>query len=124
MPIGSAQWQYVPELVRAESEPLVAKRFPDAFEETDFEAILAERGIGSIIVAGALTDECIRGTLHGALTRGYDATLVEDAHTADDRTEWGAPPPEQVVALTNLYWKFNEAPGRIADTVATADLTF
>lgn len=124
LPTGSDQWQYVPELPRLESEPLVQKEYGDSFEATELEAVLAERGIGTLIVAGAQTDACIRSTLHGAFARGYDATLVSDAHTTDDMTEWGAPTPDKVIDHTNLYWSFQEAPGRTAGTVKTADLEF
>ena len=40
---GSDGWQYVDELQRDESEPLVHKHFGDSFEETELEALLAER---------------------------------------------------------------------------------
>ena len=66
---------------------------------------------------------CVRSTLHGAFTRGYDTTLVSDAHTTEDLTQWGAPPPEQVISHTNLYWSFQEAPGRTAEVVPAADVT-
>jgi hypothetical protein len=56
--------------------------------------------------------------------RGYDATLVSDAHTTEDQTAWGAPPPEQVIAHTNLYWTYQTAPGRTAGTVETAAVDF
>jgi len=124
LPRDSANWQYVPELVRQDAEPLVHKGYGDSFEETDLEEILADRGIGRLFVAGAQTDACIRATLHGAFTRGYDATLVSDAHTTEDLTGYGAPPPDQVIAHTNLYWSYQSAPGRSAGTVATAELTF
>lgn len=124
MPVGSEGWEYVPELVQAGAEPVVHKRYPDSFEETDLEAVLAERGVGRLVVAGAQTDECIRSTLHGAITRGYDATLVADAHTTEDLTEWGAPPPAAVIAHTNLYWGNHAAPGRTAGTVATGEVSF
>ena len=75
-------------------------------------------------VVGAETDACIRCTLHGAFVRGYDATLVSDAHTTGDSTEWGAPPPDQVIAHTNLYWTYQTAPGRTAGTVGTKDVDF
>jgi hypothetical protein len=65
-----------------------------------------------------------RSTLHGALVRGYDATLVSDAHTTRDQTAWGAPPPDQVIAHTNLYWTYQTAPGRTAGTVETRDVDF
>ena len=42
---------------------------------------LAERGVGRLVVTGAQTDACVRSTLHGAFVRGYDVTLVADAHT-------------------------------------------
>jgi nicotinamidase-related amidase len=121
---GSDQWQYVPELERDDAEPLVHKAYGDSFEDTGLEALLAERGVGRLVVTGAQTDACIRSTLHGALTRGYDVTLVGDAHTTEDLTAYGAPPPEQVVAHTNLYWQFQTAPGRQAGTVETADVRF
>jgi nicotinamidase-related amidase len=121
---GSEGWRYVDELVPAASEPLVHKAYADSFEETELEAVLAARGVGRLFVSGAQTDECIRATLHGALVRGYDATLVADAHTTEDGSPWGAPPPEQVIAHTNLYWGHHTAPGRVAGTVSTADVEF
>jgi nicotinamidase-related amidase len=124
MPKDSDGWQYVPELKREESEPLVHKEYGDSFEDTDLETVLAERGVGSLVVAGAQTDECIRSTLHGAIARGYDATLVSDAHTTEDLSEWGAPTPDLVIAHTNLYWKFHKAPGRTAGTIATNEADF
>lgn len=124
LPRGSEVWQYVPELVRDEPEPLVHKTFGDSFEDTDLEAVLAKAGIGHVVVAGAQTDACVRSTLHGAFVRGYDVTLVGDAHTTDDMTQWGAPAPEQVIAHTNLYWRFQTAPGRTAAVVDTKDVSF
>ena len=120
----SDEWQYVPELERDDGEPLIHKAYGDSFEDTDLEAVLAERGVGRLVVTGAQTDACIRSTLHGAFTRGYDVTLVSDAHTTEDLTAYGAPPPEQVVTHTNLSWQFQTAPGRHARTVETAAVSF
>lgn len=124
LPRDSERWQYVPQLARLHSEPLVHKTYGDAFEDTDLEPVLAARGIGRLVVAGAQTDECIRSTLHGAIVRGYDATLVGDAHTTEDLSAFGAPPPDKVIAHTNLYWQYHAAPGRTAGTVDTADVDF
>ncbi|MHB1433403.1 MAG: cysteine hydrolase family protein [Streptosporangiaceae bacterium] len=121
---GSESWEYVPELVRRDDEPLVHKTYGDSFEDTDLEARLAERGVGRLVVTGAQTDACIRSTLHGAIVRGYDATLVGDAHTTEDLSAYGAPPPEQVIAHTNLYWKWQSAPGRSGGTVDTKEVSF
>lgn len=124
LPQGSDAWQIVPELSPGEGDPHVGKRYPDAFEETELEAVLGDLAVGRLVVVGAQTDECVRSTLHGAIVRGYDATLVSDAHTTEDLSPWGAPPPELVIAHTNLYWGNHEAPGRRAGTVETKDVDF
>jgi len=121
---GSDEWQLVPELKRDDAEPLIDKSYGDAFEDTNLEGVLSDLSVGRLIVAGAQTDMCIRSTLHGALARGYDATLVSDAHTTEDLSTWGAPPPDMVIAHTNMYWKHQTAPGRTAGTVATNDVDF
>ena len=124
MAAGSDEWKFVPELVRQDAEALVAKEYPDSFEDTTLESVLAEKGVGRLVITGAQTDECIRSTLHGAIARGYDALLVEDAHTTEDQSEYGAPTPDKVIRHTNLYWTYHRAPGRTAGTVSTADLDF
>jgi nicotinamidase-related amidase len=121
---GSDKWRIVPELTPDDAEPLIEKRYGDSFEDTDLEVVLAGLGVGRLVVVGAQTDACIRSTLHGALARGYDATLVSDAHTTEDQTAWGAPPPDQVIAHTNLYWSYQTAPGRTAGTVESKDVDF
>lgn len=121
---GSDEWRIVPELSPGDGEPLVAKSYGDSFEATTLGSVLAGLGVGRLVIVGAQTDACIRSTLHGALVRGYDATLVSDAHTTEDHTAWGAPPPDQVIAHTNLYWTYQTAPGRTAGTVETKNVDF
>ena len=121
---GSDRWRIVPELTPNAAEPLIEKAYGDAFEDTDLETVLSGLAVGRLVVAGAQSDGCIRATLHGAFTRGYDATLVSDAHTTEDLSKWGAPPPEQVIAHTNLYWTYHTAPGRTAGTVKAKDVDF
>jgi nicotinamidase-related amidase len=121
---GSDGWRIVPELTPDDAEPLIEKSYGDSFEDTSLETVLSDLGVGRLVVVGAQTDACIRSTLHGAFVRGYDATLVGDAHTTEDQTAWGAPPPEQVIAHTNLYWAYQSAPGRTAGTVDTKDVDF
>ncbi len=117
-------WQYVPELQRHESEPLVHKQYGDSFEATTLESVLAERGVGRVVVSGAQTDACVRATLHGAFVRGYDTVLVGDAHTTEDLSEYGLPTPDKVVAHTNMYWTWQGGPGRTATVVDTAVVDF
>ncbi|WP_189949270.1 cysteine hydrolase family protein [Streptomyces alanosinicus] len=121
---GTESWEFVPDLKRLDTEPLIAKSYRDSFDDTDLESVLAERGVGRLVVTGAQSDFCVRSTLHGALARGYDATLVADAHTTVDLTAYGAPAPEQVITSTNLYWSSQHAPGRQGGTLNTTEVTF
>src|ERR1700680_3019462 len=121
---GTDDWRIVPELTPGDAEPLIEKNYGDSFEDTKLEFVLAGLGVGRLFVVGAETDACIRSTLHGAFGRGYDTTLVKDAHTTNDQSAWGAPPPDQVIKHTNLYWTHQTAPGRKAGTVETKDVDF
>ncbi|MGV8872908.1 MAG: isochorismatase family protein [Rhodococcus sp. (in: high G+C Gram-positive bacteria)] len=122
--LGTDGWKLLDVLPVDRDDALVHKRHGDAFEDTDLEGHLARSDVGHLVVTGAQTDFCVRSTLHGALVRGYDVTLVSDAHTTEDLTEWGAPAPEQVIAHTNMYWDNQTAPGRAAAASATADIAF
>lgn len=124
LPIDSDGWQMVADLTPENGEAVIRKEYGDSFEATDLERVLAEGDIGHLVIVGAQTDACVRSTLHGGFTRGYDATLVSDAHTTEDLTEWGAPSPADVIAHTNLYWGFQTAPGRTAAVVPTAGVEF
>jgi nicotinamidase-related amidase len=124
LPQNSDGWQYVPELHRQDSEPLVHKNYGDSFEDTSLESELASRRVGRLVVAGAQTDACIRATIHGAFTRGYDTVLVSDAHTTDDFSDHGLPSADKVIAHTNMYWSWQAAPGRSASVVETAAVDF
>ena len=121
---NSEGWQYVPELQRADAEPLVHKKYGDSFEDTILESELAQRAVGRLVVTGAQTDACIRATIHGAFARGYDTVLVSDAHTTEDFSEYGLPPADKVIAHTNMYWTWQAGPGRTASVVDTAGVSF
>ena len=125
LPAGAPEAEFVAELeeLRGQAqEPVVVKQYRGAFEDTDLEDVLAGLGVGRLLVAGAETDTCIRSTIHGGFVRGYDVTLVSDAHTAGDKTKYGAPPVEQVITHTNLYWGTQTAPGRTAAAVTAAEV--
>lgn len=119
---GSPEWQWVPELARAEGEPLIHKRFNSAFEETTLSDQLAQFGASHIVLAGAATNWCIRATAYGALERGYDLTLVRDAHSTGSiefkngtRIE-----AENIVQELNVGMSWVSYPGR-KNAIATAE---
>jgi len=122
---GSDGWQIVHELKPAPGESVIHKNYGDSFEATDLQSILAKNEVGTVVITGAQTEWCIRSTLHGALARGFNTTLVSDAHTTDDLRDQGATlSPQQMIDFTNGYWKYTDAPDRTCAVVATSDVTF
>jgi nicotinamidase-related amidase len=102
MPLGSEYWQIVPELKPAANEKIVQKLWRSSFEETDLEDVLEDLKVGHLVVTGAQTNYCVRHTIHAAIERGLDVTLVEDAHTTIDES-WNGMliPAEHIVAELN-----------------------
>ena len=126
LPRGSAKWQWVPELVPREGEPRVDKRFNSGFEDSTLERVLADLGATHLVLAGAETNWCIRATAYGALERGYDLTLVSDAHTATPiEIEPGRPLDiARIVEDLNLGMTWLRYPGRKNRTACAAELDF
>ena len=123
---GSPQWQWVPELIPAVGEPLIHKHFNSSFEQTTLEEELARLGATHIALAGAATNWCIRATAYGALERGYDLTLVKDAHTTetmvlDDGTRIEA---SSVVQELNIAMTWVSYPGRTNSTAKAEEVHF
>lgn len=77
----TAEWEWVPQLTPAEGEPRIHKQYNSSFEDTALDDELARLDVSHVALAGAATNWCIRATAYGALERGYDLTLVADAHT-------------------------------------------
>jgi nicotinamidase-related amidase len=126
MPIDSPAWQLAPALVPATGEPRIRKRYNSSFEETPLEHELARLGATHVVLAGAQTNWCIRATAHAALERGYDLTLLEDAHTTSDlELEDGTRiPAKSMIDELNVAMKWADHPGRTAGTATARDVDF
>lgn len=115
-------WQIVADLSPADGEPIVEKTYGDAFADTDLADRLTDLAATSILLCGAQTDACIRSTFYGGLHRGYDVTVVGDAHTTEDMRAYGSPvSPEDSIALFNLHAAFTRLPDATGATVPTAE---
>jgi nicotinamidase-related amidase len=123
---GSPDWQLVPELVPAEGEIRINKNFNSSFEQTQLEETLARFGVTRIVLAGAATNWCIRATGYGALDRGYDLTLLKDAHTTEtiqfeDGTKIEA---ADIILELNIAMKWLSYPGRTNSTIKAEEVDF
>ena len=123
MPIGSDDWQIVSELTPADGEAKVGKLYRNSFEATDLESVLQGLDVGHVYVCGAQTNNCVRFTSHGALDRGYDVTLIKDAHTTTDYSFGDqAVPAEVLVRDLNASFSGEELPGRSAAAANVAEV--
>ena len=123
---GSPAWQWVPELVPAPGEALIYKQFNSSFEQTPLEQELAQRGATHIVLAGAASNWCIRATAYGALERGYDLTLVKDAHTtgAIDLENGAQIAADNIVRELNIAMTWLSYPGRTNGTATAEEVDF
>ena len=126
LPRGSEEWQWVPELVPADGEPLIHKSFNSAFEQTELDEELARLGATHLVLAGAASNWCIRATAYGALDRGYDLTLVSDGHTTEsmelqDGTKVEA---SSIIDDLNICMTWVSYPGRTNGAATAAKVDF
>jgi nicotinamidase-related amidase len=126
LPYGSLQWQWVPELLPAEGEPLIHKKYNSSFEQTELAEELAKLGATHVALAGAATNWCIRATAYGALDRGYDLTLIEDAHTTGTMELEGGTKIEaaNVIDELNVCMAWVSYPGRTNGTATAEQIDF
>lgn len=124
LPENSAQWQIVNELDMGKEDYRITKRYNSAFEDTGLEKILENLSITEVIITGAATNWCIRATTFSALTKGYDLTLISDAHTTEniylskERTIHA----EDIISEFNIGIKFIEYPGIQTRVVSSDEL--
>ncbi|SJN42163.1 cysteine hydrolase family protein [Luteococcus japonicus] len=122
---GSEGWQIVPELTPEAGEAIIEKRYGDSFAETNLDDVLASAGADHIWLTGAQSDFGVRSTLFGGLYRGYDVTLVEDAHTTQDASVDSLHfTGEQLVALVNKLAWTTRLPGLTSQLCKAADVVF
>ena len=126
LPPESPAWQLVPELEALRAELRIHKRYNSAFESTELLAQLDRLDVSRLFLVGAATNWCIRATAYGALERGFDVTLISDAHTTQDMEI----EPGRVIEARSLVDDLNVAmcwlsyPGRSSAAEPIAEATF
>jgi nicotinamidase-related amidase len=96
--VGSPGWQIHPALAPRAGDLVIRKRSSDSFYETPLQEELDARGIRRLVIGGMKTEMCVDTTSRVAVSRGYDVTLVGDAHTT---TDTDALPAARMIAYHN-----------------------
>lgn len=68
-----------PELSPAPGEPVIMKPSWSAFFGTDLAATMRQQGIGTIVLAGTTTPNCVRSTAYDGLALGFNVAVLRDA---------------------------------------------
>jgi ureidoacrylate peracid hydrolase len=76
---GDPSAEIVEALRPREGEPVIRKRWYDAFAGSALDGALRARDVTSLVVAGTMTDICVLATVLGAFNREYRVTVAEDA---------------------------------------------
>lgn len=62
-----------------DGEPVITKKYPNAFTQTDLDRLLKEVGVNNLILVGFMSHMCINSTARGAFSLGYNPTVVASA---------------------------------------------
>ena len=122
---GEPGWQLCDLLASEPAELLIDHAWDDGFIATDLADALGGLSAGHLWLAGLGSETAVLQTYLGALYRGFDVTLIEDAHAAADVEFDGCElSASQVVALVNrIVWR-DQAPDVSGDLMACANVVF
>jgi nicotinamidase-related amidase len=81
---GEYGHDFIDELTPLPGERIVDKPGYGAFYRTALQAMLAARGIGTLILCGVTTEVCVHSTLREAIDRGFRCIVVGDACAASN----------------------------------------
>jgi len=111
---GTPGWEIAAAIAPRPGEPIVDKRYRDAFRETNLDQVLSGLGVDQVIVCGMQSEFCVDATLREAERRGYRVTLVADGHAT---SAGGGLSEEQIRNHVHRV-----ADGRVAEIVPAAEL--
>jgi nicotinamidase-related amidase len=115
---GSASFEFKPEAVPREGEPVVTKGVNSAFIGTDLEARLRADGADAVALVGLTTDHCCSTTARMAENLGFETWVLGDAMaTFDRRAPDGETIAADVIHRTALA-SLNEEFATVLDTAA------
>lgn len=85
IPKGSWDAKVIDELAPGEDEMVIPKTSSSLLNSTNFEYLMRNIGIDTIIVTGFLTDQCCDHTIRDGADRGFHMIAVSDGCATDTR---------------------------------------
>ncbi len=110
----SPTYRILEELTPADGETVFQKRSFGAFNSTNFENLLREMGIDTLLVTGCVTNYCVETTVRDAADRGFAVAVIDEAVAGFSQESHDA-------TLASLRGGFAAMIPTVADTVAMLD---
>lgn len=77
--LGTEAVDIDPDLHARADEPVIVKKFPSAFFETDLQERLRALEVDTLIIAGCTTSVCVRATAVDAMQHHYHTLIADEA---------------------------------------------
>jgi maleamate amidohydrolase len=77
--LGTEAVDIDPDLHPRVDEPVIVKKFPSAFFETDLQERLRALEVDTLVIAGCTTSVCVRATAIDAMQHRYHTLIAEEA---------------------------------------------
>lgn len=75
---GSEPFEYPSSVIAGENDPKVIKNFPSAFQKTDLDKILKEKGCNTLYLCGLSAVGCVLATYFGGMERDYKVFMIKE----------------------------------------------
>ncbi len=108
---GDPESELIAAIELAEGDRLITKKKYSAFEETDLDSWLRERGVETLVLCGVMTNLCVETTARHAFLKDFQPVVVEDACASNSRERHDA-------SMSNLEYGF----AFVLETSAIIDL--
>lgn len=99
---GTDEWRILPTLVISDTDIVIDKEANDSFYRSALSEVLSERSVDTLWITGCATDFCVNATVHSALTKDFNLTVLNDCHTTADRPGLTA---RQIIEFHNFIWE-------------------
>jgi nicotinamidase-related amidase len=98
---GTEDWKILPELKQEQFDLYIEKEANDSFYRTNLSKLLENHKVDHLYITGLATDFCVNATVHSALVKDFNLTIVKDCHTTADRPSMKA---EANINFHNWLW--------------------
>jgi len=99
---GTSDWNILPSLIQMPTDIVISKTANDSFYKTKLEMVLNKNMITELVITGCATDFCVDSTIHSAINKDYNVTIIKDCHTTANRPHLKA---EKVIEHHNWLWE-------------------